>query len=42
MAFKPDAIDFNTPKEGGIPLYAAAEQQQLGGKVYLTAPTSAL
>jgi branched-chain amino acid transport system substrate-binding protein len=40
MAFKPDAIDFNTPKEGGIPLYAAAEQQQLGGKVYLTAPTS--
>ena len=27
MAFKPDAIDFNTPKEGGIPLYAAAEQQ---------------
>ncbi len=40
MAFKPEAIDFNTPKEGGIPLYAAAEQQQLGGKVYLTAPTS--
>ena len=40
MAFKPDAIDFNTPKEGGIPLYAAAEQQDLGGKVYLTAPTS--
>ena len=40
MTFKPDAIDFNTPKEGGIPLYAAAEQQQLGGKVYLTAPTS--
>ena len=27
MAFKPDAIDFNTPKELGIPLYAAAEQQ---------------
>jgi branched-chain amino acid transport system substrate-binding protein len=40
MAFKPDAIDFNTPKELGIPLYAAAEQQDLGGKVYLTAPTS--
>jgi len=40
MAFNPQAIDFNTPKEGGIPLYAAAEQQQLGGKVYLTAPTS--
>jgi branched-chain amino acid transport system substrate-binding protein len=40
MAFKPEAIDFNTPKEGGIPLYAAAEQQQLGGKVYITAPTS--
>ncbi|MGO9703247.1 MAG: ABC transporter substrate-binding protein, partial [Xanthobacteraceae bacterium] len=34
MTFKPEAIDFNTPKEGGIPLYAAAEQQQLGGKVY--------
>ena len=32
MAFKPDAIDFNTPKEGGIPLYAAAEQQQLGAR----------
>jgi branched-chain amino acid transport system substrate-binding protein len=40
MAFKPDAIDFNTPKELGIPLYAAAEQQDLGGKVYITAPTS--
>jgi len=40
MAFNPQAIDLNTPKEGGIPLYAAAEQQQLGGKVYLTAPTS--
>ncbi len=40
MAFNPDAIDINTPKEGGIPLYAAAEQQDLGGKVYLTAPTS--
>jgi branched-chain amino acid transport system substrate-binding protein len=40
MSFKPDAIDFNTPKEMGIPLYAAAEQQQLGGKVYITAPTS--
>ena len=40
MTFKPDAIDFNTPKEMGIPLYAAAEQQQLGGKVYITAPTS--
>jgi branched-chain amino acid transport system substrate-binding protein len=40
MTFKPDAIDFNTPKETGIPLYAAAEQQQLGGKVYITAPTS--
>jgi branched-chain amino acid transport system substrate-binding protein len=40
MAFKPDAIDFNTPKEAGIPLYAAAEQQDLGGKVYITAPTS--
>jgi branched-chain amino acid transport system substrate-binding protein len=40
MSFKPDAIDFNTPKEVGIPLYAAAEQQDLGGKVYITAPTS--
>jgi branched-chain amino acid transport system substrate-binding protein len=40
MSFKPDAIDFNTPKEMGIPLYAAAEQQQLGGKVIITAPTS--
>jgi branched-chain amino acid transport system substrate-binding protein len=40
MSFKPDAIDFNTPKEMGIPLYAAAEQQQLGGKVVITAPTS--
>jgi branched-chain amino acid transport system substrate-binding protein len=40
MSFKPDAIDFNTPKEVGIPLYAAAEQQQLGGKVIITAPTS--
>ncbi len=40
MAFQPDAIDFNTPKEVGIPLYAAAEQQDLGGKVYITAPTS--
>ena len=40
MAFQPDAIDFNTPKEAGIPLYAAAEQQDLGGKVYITAPTS--
>ena len=40
MSFKPDAIDFNTPKEMGIPLYAAAEQQDLGGKVYITAPTS--
>jgi branched-chain amino acid transport system substrate-binding protein len=33
MSFKPDAIDFNTPKEMGIPLYAAAERQDLGGKV---------
>jgi branched-chain amino acid transport system substrate-binding protein len=40
MAFKPDAIDFNTPKEVGMPLYAAAEQQDLGGKVYIIAPTS--
>ena len=32
MAFKPDAIDFNTPKEGGIPLYAAAEQQDWAAK----------
>src|SRR6201988_1053316 len=40
MAFKPDAIDLNLPKEGGIPVYAAAEQQDLGGKVYLTAQTS--
>jgi branched-chain amino acid transport system substrate-binding protein len=40
MAFKPEAIAFVTPKEGGIPLYAAAEQQDLGGKVYITAPTS--
>jgi branched-chain amino acid transport system substrate-binding protein len=40
MAFRPDAIDLNTTKESGIPLYAAAEEQQLGGKVYLTAPTS--
>ncbi len=40
MAFRPDAIDLNTTKESGIPLYAAAEEQQLGGKVYFTAPTS--
>jgi branched-chain amino acid transport system substrate-binding protein len=40
MTLKPDAILNNTPKEVGIPLYAAAEQQQLGGKVYIAAPTS--
>jgi branched-chain amino acid transport system substrate-binding protein len=40
MSFKPDAIDISMPKEGGIPLFAAAEQQDLGGKVILTGPTS--
>ena len=40
MAFKPDAIDFLLPKEVAIPLYAAAEQQQLGGKVVIAVPTS--
>ena len=42
MAFKPDAIDISMPKEGGIPLFAAAEQQDLGGKVILTATDLAL
>jgi branched-chain amino acid transport system substrate-binding protein len=40
MSFKPDAIDISMPKEGGIPLFATAEQQQLGDKVILTGPTS--
>lgn len=40
MSFRPDAILLTTPKEMGTPLYAAAEQQQLGGKVKIAAPTS--
>ena len=40
MTFKPDAIDFLLPKEVAVPLYAAAEQQQLGGKVVIAVPTS--
>jgi branched-chain amino acid transport system substrate-binding protein len=40
VSFKPDAIDISMPKEGAIPLFAAAEQQDLGGKIILTGPTS--
>jgi branched-chain amino acid transport system substrate-binding protein len=40
MSFNPDTIDNNTPKEVGIPLYAAGEQQDVGAKVRMTAPTS--
>jgi branched-chain amino acid transport system substrate-binding protein len=39
MAFKPDAINVMVPKEGAIPIYSAAEQQQLGGKVYIAGPS---
>lgn len=40
MAFKADAMNFLVPKEVALPLFAAAEQQQLGGKVTIIAPTS--
>jgi branched-chain amino acid transport system substrate-binding protein len=40
MSFNPDTIFDAAPKEVAISLYAAAEQQGIGAKVKLAAPTS--
>jgi branched-chain amino acid transport system substrate-binding protein len=40
MAFNPDTILGNMPKETSIPVFAAGEQQDIGAKVKLAFPTS--
>jgi branched-chain amino acid transport system substrate-binding protein len=39
-AYKPDIIEISLPREGAVPIFAAAEQQDLGDKIHFSAPTS--
>ena len=40
VALKPDLIEVSLPREGATPIFAAAEQQDLGDKIHFSAPTS--
>ena len=40
MAFKPDVISVGTPKGLAVPIFAAAEEQDLADKVHFTGPSS--
>ena len=40
MAFKPDVISVGTPKGLAVPIFAAAEEQGLAGKVHFAGPAS--
>lgn len=39
-SFKPDLIEFSLPREGAVPMFAAAEQQDLAKTIHFAAPTS--
>ena len=40
VSLKPDLIEVSLPREGATPIFAAAEQQDLGDKIRFSAPTS--
>ena len=40
VSLKPDLIEVSLPREGATPIFAAAEQQDLGDKIHFSAPTS--
>ena len=39
-SYKPGLIEISLPREGALPLFAAAEQQDLGSKIHFGSPTS--